>query len=161
MHVDPQSNADAAGLRIAIVRSRYHADITTAMDEAARGAFFDAGGSQEHLTALTVPGTFELVAVCGALAERGDLDAVAALGCVIAGETTHDQYINHAVSTGLANITVRTGVPIAFGVLTCQTYEQALARAGGDKGNKGMEAMKAAIDAARTCQAIRSAEVRP
>ena len=84
----------------------------------------------------------------------GRFDAVIALGCVITGETTHDQYINSAVSAALASMTVSTGVPIAFGVLTCQTMEQALARAGGAKGNKGAEAMTAAVAAACTCERL-------
>ena len=93
--------------------------------------------------------------VCRAQAVRGDFDAVVALGCIISGETDHDRHIASAVATGLTMITVDTSVPVAFGVLTCRTLEQALARAGGDRGNKGAEAMAAAIETARTLRGLR------
>ena len=86
------------------------------------------------------------------------MHAIVALGCVISGETTHDQYINHAVSQGLTSISVRTGVPVAFGLLTCASFGQAEARAGGEKGNKGAEAMAAALELARTVQALTDVE---
>jgi 6,7-dimethyl-8-ribityllumazine synthase len=105
---------------------------------------------------VEAPGAFELTAVCRALAARGDLDAVAAIGCIISGETTHDRYLASAVAQGLTMITVQTGVPIAFGVLTCQSPEQATARATGTR-SKGAEAMSAAIEA---CRAVRAAAGR-
>ncbi len=112
------------------------------------------GGEQDDLEVAEVPGAFELIAAASAFAKRGDIDAVVALGCIITGETTHDQYIAHAVASGIAQSIVETGVPIAFGVLTCQTLEQAAERAGGCKGNKGEEAMLAAIESARALEAI-------
>ena len=78
------------------------------------------------------------------------------LGCVLTGETTHDRYICDAVANGLARLSILTGTPAAFGVLTCQTIEQARERAGGAKGNKGVEAMHATINAARTIESIRA-----
>ncbi|MAT80931.1 MAG: 6,7-dimethyl-8-ribityllumazine synthase [Phycisphaerae bacterium] len=157
VHVDtnlpPELEADV--LRIAIVTSEYHEDITKPLKEAAEAAFLEAGGSPSRLVSLDAPGTFELTAVCrGLVVDRGHRtpDAVVALGCVIAGETRHDRYICNSVSRGLTDLTIQTGIPIAFGVLTCETREQALARAGGDKGNKGREAMHAAI---RTAHVIR------
>jgi 6,7-dimethyl-8-ribityllumazine synthase len=86
--------------------------------------------------------------VAQALAARGDIDAVVALGCVLTGETSHDRYICDAVAHGLMQVALRHGTPVTFGVLTCVTIEQARARSGGTKGNKGAEAMDAAIDAA-------------
>ena len=134
--------------------SRYHARITDSLCAAAIDCFRSAGGAEELLEVVRAAGTFELTAVCRALTDRGDLDAVVALGCVISGETPHDRYIASAVTTGLTMITVHTGCPIAFGVLTCDTLEQALARAGGDHGNKGADAMAAAIDTAHTIRAL-------
>ncbi|MHC4099298.1 MAG: 6,7-dimethyl-8-ribityllumazine synthase [Planctomycetota bacterium] len=153
MHTELKPNASAAGLRIGIAISRYHSVITEPMRDAAVKRFVDAGGGPGDLRIVSTPGTFELTAACGALAARNDIDAVVALGCVISGETTHDQYIASAVAHGLTSITVHTGVPVAFGVLTCQNMAQAEARAGGEKGNKGAEAMTAAIEAARLIDA--------
>ncbi|MCH7798489.1 MAG: 6,7-dimethyl-8-ribityllumazine synthase [Planctomycetes bacterium] len=154
MHDQHQPETSAAGLRIAVAVSRYHARITDALCEAALDCFRSAGGDEELLVVVRAAGTFDLTALCRALADRGDLDAVVALGCIISGETPHDRYIASAVATGLTMITVRTGCPIAFGVLTCGTLEQALARAGGAHGNKGAEAMAAAIDTSQTIRTL-------
>ena len=85
-------------------------------------------------------------------------DAVVAIGCVITGETTHDRYINGGVSGALAQLAIQTSTPVAFGVLTCNSMDQALARAGGDVGNKGRESMLAAIDAAHTIRSLDTTE---
>jgi 6,7-dimethyl-8-ribityllumazine synthase len=149
-------SATAAGLRVAVAVSRYHAEITASMRDSAVRRFGEAGGRPEDLLVVGAPGSFELTAVCRALAARGDLDAIVALGCVISGETPHDQYIASAVAHGLTEVTLRTGVPVAFGVLTCRSVEQARARCGGGaaRGDKGAEAMAAAIEAATVCRAI-------
>lgn len=151
-------HADAAGLRIGIVASVYHWDIVGPLVEAATAAFSEAGGAHADLVVVESPGAFELVSICSALARRKDIDGVVALGCVIRGETSHDSWINAAVAHGLVTLSVATGKPAAFGVLTCNTHEQAVARSGGDKGNKGEEAMKAAIAAVREIQAINGAD---
>lgn len=155
---------DATGLRIGIAVSRYHREITTSMRDAAVDAFVRSGGDAKNLTVMAASGTFELTAICRTLAlmktETGEPahDAIVALGCVITGQTTHDTYIAHSVIQGLTAITVQIGVPIAFGVLTCQNLEQARARsvdalaAGGV--NKGAEAMMAAIETARTLKTL-------
>lgn len=152
MHVELKDNLDARGLRMGVVVSRYHHAITESLREAAVVQFTSAGGDADDLLIVAAPGSFELTAVCRALAHRGDLHAVVALGCILTGQTTHDQYLAQAVAQGLTSITVQTGVPIAFGVLTCQSMEQARERAGGAHGNKGAEAMAAAIAAARAVQ---------
>ncbi len=152
-----QSDVDASGLRIAMVVSNYHADVTSAMREAARSAFIQSGGLPHTLHDYPASGTFDLTAVCRAVAIQQHLtgqpafDAIVAIGCVITGQTTHDQYIAHAVSQGLTAVTVQTGVPIAFGVLTCQSLEQARART-----DKGAHAMLAAIESANTIRLIES-----
>lgn len=160
-----QSNLDARGLRIAIVTSRYHGEITESMRQAAVEAFTRSGGLAGSLHQFTAPGSFELTAICSALAQQAQhngrpvFDAIVALGCVITGETTHDQHIANSVTQGLTAITVQTGVPIAFGVLTCGTIEQARARSTqspSSRQNKGAEAMMAAIETAVTIRAIHS-----
>ena len=145
MRDDTPTTARAEGLRIGLAVSRYHREITDALRAGAVERFGQLGGRDEDLLVAEAPGSFELTALCRVFAVRGDVDAIVALGCVIAGETTHDQHICAAVSHGLSAVIVETGVPIAFGVLTCQTFEQARERAGGAKGNKGAEAMDAAI----------------
>ena len=118
------------------------------MLDGAIGAYLGRGGVESDLAVLEAPGAYELVSIARAAASSGMYGSVICLGCVIKGETSHDLHISSAVANGLAQITVATGVRIAFGVLTTNTNEQALARAGGDKGNKGAEAMSAALDAA-------------
>lgn len=155
MRPDPSSPAvratggrshDATGLRIAIVASSYHADVTGALRAGAAASLALRGGTVA--VDESAPGAFELPMVAQAVAARGDIDAVVALGCVLTGETSHDRYISDAVAHGLMQVALRHGIPVTFGVLTCVTIEQARARAGGAKGNKGGEAMDAAIDAA-------------
>lgn len=155
MHTEVPIAADARGLRIGIATSRYHDHVTAALARGACQAFRDAGGSDDDLVLVDAPGSFELVAIAHALASRADLDAVVCIGCILTGETTHDRYICEAVANGFAAITAARGKPVAFGVLTCQTIEQAEARAGGAKGNKGVEAMVAAIVAAQAVGRIR------
>lgn len=153
-HVPPMQTtvpiaANARGLRIGIATSRYHEGVTSRLMKGAQDAFLAAGGSADDLMLVDAPGSFELVAIAHALAARSDIDAVVCIGCVLTGETTHDQYICQAVAAGLAAITAQSGKPVAFGVLTCQNIAQAEARAGGDRGNKGVEAMQAAVIAAQ------------
>jgi 6,7-dimethyl-8-ribityllumazine synthase len=146
---------DASLLSIGVAISRYHAEITDALLKGAVDAFTRAGGTEDRLHIVEAAGAWELTAICRALAASGTVqsdnggarDAVVALGCILTGETIHDAYIAQSVTHGLTEITVQTGVPIAFGVLTCQTLDQARARAGlvAGGGNKGVEAMEAAI----------------
>lgn len=132
----------------AIVVSRYNETVTSVMLDGAIGAYLDRGGDEARLAVLEAPGAYELVSIARAAAFSGVYRSVVCLGCVIKGETEHDRHIGNAVANGLAQISVATGVPVAFGVLTTNTNEQALARAGGAKGNKGAEAMGAVLDAA-------------
>ena len=160
MYRQLKPNAGAAGLRVGLAVSSYHAQITAAMQDAAIKQFTDAGGAPDDLQVVPTAGAFELTAVCRALAARGDVDAVVAIGCIVSGETMHDRYLAASVAHGLTMITVETGVPVAFGVLTCQTLEQARARACGDKASKGAEAMAAAIETAHTVMAQRETKGR-
>jgi 6,7-dimethyl-8-ribityllumazine synthase len=153
MYEPIETKIDAKGLRVGLAVSSYHQQVTAAMRDGAVSRFVDAGGQPADLLVAPAPGAFELVVISSALAARGDLDAIVALGCVVTGETTHDRYICDAVANGLASICA-DGIPIGFGLLTCQTIEQAHARAGGDKGNKGADAMAAIIQTVNTLRAI-------
>ncbi len=148
MRTSDSSQVDARGLRIGLVTSQYHGSICERLERGAKDCFLEAGGEESNLLLVASPGSFELIAIARTLAMRPDLDAVVCLGCVLTGETRHDEYICEAVANGLGHISATIGKPVAFGVLTCPTIEHAYARAGGAKGNKGAEAMRASIAAA-------------
>ncbi|NNF43498.1 MAG: 6,7-dimethyl-8-ribityllumazine synthase [Phycisphaerales bacterium] len=154
MHIETQESVDAGGRRVAVVVSRYHRAITDALADGARSAFLAAGGRGDDLTLVPAPGAFELTAITRALAGDPAIDGVVALGCIIRGETTHDQHLAAAIAHGLTQVTLATGTPVAFGVLTCQTLHQARERAGGEHGNKGVEAMRALLESMATLAAI-------
>lgn len=128
-----------------VVVSTYHAKVTDALHAGARKEFLNAGGKESDLIVLSSPGSFELPLLASALAARADIHAVVALGCVIRGETRHDRYINQAVTDALARLAVHTGKPVGYGLLTVENPRQAKERAGGRHGNKGEEAMRAAL----------------
>lgn len=143
---------DARDVRAVVAVSRYNARITGALLEGARAEFDRLHGLAQNLAVVHAPGAFELPAILAAALRSGRFDCAVALGCVIRGETTHDRHISDAVAAALAHLSVQAGAPVAFGVLTVQSEQQALERAGGSKGNKGAEAMRAAIE---TLDAIR------
>jgi 6,7-dimethyl-8-ribityllumazine synthase len=136
--------ADSASC-FAIVVSRYNETITGRLLDGALRTLRDAQVTEQQIDAVWVPGAWELPVIANQLAHSGRYAAVVCLGAVIRGETTHDQYINQQVSESLGRIALETGVPILFGVLTCNTLEQALQRAGGNQGNKGAECAEAAL----------------
>ena len=154
---DDQTDARGKAPAVAIVVSRYHAEVTDRLLEGAIGAYTRAGGDAQTLAIIDSPGSFELVVIASEAASSGLFEGVVALGCVVRGETDHDKHINSAVAMGLANASSATGVPIAFGLLTVGDISQALARAGGEKGDKGAEAMEATLDAASAIASIREA----
>ncbi|MDY7107025.1 MAG: 6,7-dimethyl-8-ribityllumazine synthase [Planctomycetota bacterium] len=160
MYVQREAGESARGLRIGVAVAQYHSDITDALREAAIEVFTKADGKRDDLIIISVPGSFELPPVCQAMANRDDLDAVVAIGCVIRGETTHDQHIAQATSQALMQIMLDTGKPLGFGMLTCQTKHQARARAGGESGNKGAEAMAAAIETVAALRKLASIRER-
>ncbi len=155
MHTPPPENLDARGLRIGIAVSRYHEHVTSKLAAGAQACFERAGGRVDQLIIVSAPGAFELPVIARKLvAGQPRVDGVIALGCVITGETTHDQYINQAVANALTTLAADTGTPVAFGVLTCQTMEQAEARAGGAHGHKGEEAMAAVLETIHTLREL-------
>ena len=135
-----------ADVRIAIAVSRFNQSITSKLLQGALDCLKSADVADDDILVAWTPGAFELPIVAHRLITRGRVDAVLCLGAVIRGETTHDQHINQAISHKFAEISVRTGVPVMFGVLTCDSVEQAINRSGGAKGNKGAECAEAALD---------------
>lgn len=140
--------------RIAIVASRYNEGICDALVAGATETLAAADVSDQRIIVVRVPGAWELpLATAQLLADPG-IAAVIALGCVIKGETTHDQHINRAVSDALMRLALDSGRPIGFGLLTCNTTEQALQRSGGNVGNKGVEAAAAVLEMLRLGQCL-------
>ena len=139
----PTIELNGAGLRVALIAAQWHREIMNGLIDGARRSLADAGVSDVRF--VNVPGTFELTVAAARLAPHHD--AVIALGVVIRGGTPHFDYVCQAATIGLTEVTVRTGVPIGFGVLTCDDEQQALARAGlpGSVEDKGYEAATAAV----------------
>jgi 6,7-dimethyl-8-ribityllumazine synthase len=140
-----------AGARVAVVVSRYNAAVTERMLDGAARTLAAAGLDRSRLDVARVPGAFELPLAADRLAATGTYSAVICLGAIIRGETTHDQHIAAAVAAGIEQVGRSRGIPVLFGVLTCQSIEQAVARAGGDDtvaahSNKGEECAEAAIE---------------
>jgi 6,7-dimethyl-8-ribityllumazine synthase len=130
---------------VAVVVSRYNATVTDPLLSGAVRAYQRAGGAVHDLYIAEAPGAFELVALSSVAARSGSFAGVLALGCIIKGETRHDEVLGDAVTQGLANLSLVTGVPVGLGVLTVKTPAQARDRAGGKHGNKGAEAMEALL----------------
>ncbi len=149
-----QGELSAADLRFAIVVSRFNSFITERLLTAAADALGRAGAASKDVVVLRVPGAFELPLACKKLAATGEYDALIAVGCVIRGETSHYDYVCSETSRGLQLAQMDTGVPVIFCVLTCDTLEQAIDRAGLKGGNKGFEAGLAAIEMARLSQKL-------
>lgn len=148
-----EGDLSAAGMRFAIVAARWNAVITDRLLDGALDALLRSGAARRHIEIVRVPGAWEVPAAARTLAERipvnggpGAVDAIITLGCLIRGETAHYEAIYNEVARGIGQSQQETGVPHAFGVLTCETLEQALNRAGVKAGNKGFEAAVAAIE---------------
>lgn len=135
--------------KVAVVASRYNAAICDSLVGAALESLAAAGYPAAATPVIRVPGAWELPTVVRQVIDRQEIIAAIALGCVIKGETTHDEHINRAVSLALMQMGVESRVPIAFGLLTCNTLEQAIQRSGGAVGNKGTEAAEAVLELLR------------
>ena len=142
------AQTDASGRRFAIVVSRFNEFLTAKLLDACVETLTSRGALSDEIDAVWVPGAFEIPQAASILAASGRYDAVVALGAVIRGETPHFDYVCDAVTDGIREIIRETGVPVAFGILTTDDRQQALARAGGEVGNKGIEAAEAAIEMA-------------
>ncbi len=132
-------------MTFAIVVSDYNGQIGEALLEGCRQTLIERGASNDSIGIFHVPGAFELVAGAAWVARKLSPDAIITLGCVIKGETSHDRYINQAVSTAIARMNAELDIPVIFGLLTVNNKAQALERAGGAHGNKGVECAVAAI----------------
>jgi len=131
--------------KIGIVVSTYNSNITQRLLEGSLKSLQSAGWNGEKVETLKVPGAWELPLAAQRLLDRDDVLGVVVLGAVIRGETTHDQHINRAVSSALMDLMLASGKPVGFGLLTCNTLEQAIHRAGGNVGNKGCETAEAVL----------------
>ncbi len=149
-----EGNFDAKSGRWAIVVSRWNSFITERLVEGAHDALVRHGADTDAITLVRVPGSYELPLVVSRAAQSGQYDAVIALGCVIRGATPHFDYVAGEVAKGVGQVALNTGVPVAFGVLTTDTIEQAIERAGTKAGNKGWEAAMAAIEMVNLCRAL-------
>ncbi len=138
----------AKGLKFGIVASRFNDFICGKLIEGAMDALKRSGADENNISIVRVPGAFEIPLVAKKLAKSGDFDAIVCLGAVIRGDTPHFEYISAEVSKGIAAATLDTGIPIAFGVITSDTLEQAIERAGSKSGNKGWDAAISAIEMA-------------
>lgn len=136
------------GLKVGIVVSRFNSFITERLLEGAVDALVRHGVAEEDILVAKVPGAFELPLGVRRLAAAGKADAVIALGALIRGGTPHFDYLSAEVTKGVAQVMLETGVPVAFGVLTTDTVEQAIERAGAKAGNKGFEAAQSAVEMA-------------
>ncbi|HZE27774.1 MAG TPA: 6,7-dimethyl-8-ribityllumazine synthase [Terriglobales bacterium] len=143
-----EGNLKAAGKRFAIVVSRFNAFITERLLQGALDGLRRTGARNEDIEIMRVPGSFELPSAARMLAERGSYDAIICLGCLLRGETAHYDVIVNECARGIGQSAQETGVPHAFGVLTCDTLEQAIDRAGLKMGNKGLDAALAAVEMA-------------
>jgi 6,7-dimethyl-8-ribityllumazine synthase len=145
----------ASGLRVAVIVSKYNDFVTDRLQAAALAALDGAGVAAADVTVVRVPGAFELPSAAQHAAASARFDAVVCLGCLIRGATPHFEYIASAVAHGLTAAAAATGVPMAFGVLTTNSAEEALERAGEGKGNKGWEAAASAVEMATVIARLR------
>ncbi len=148
-----QGSLNAANLRIGIVVSRFNEFITEQLAKGALDTLAKHGCPHENITFVKVPGAWELPIAARAMAAQ--CDAIVALGAVVRGDTPHFEYVAGGAATGLSRVSLDTGVPVAFGVLTTDDLQQAMDRAGGKSGNKGSEAAEAAIELANLMKALK------
>ena len=154
MSAEIQGGTNGEGLRIAIAVANFNDFITARLLDGAKAALARNGVRDDDVSVVTVPGSFELPLVAKKLAESGQHDAVICLGAVIRGETDHYEHVAGEAAKGIASAGLNSGVPVIFGVLTTDTLEQAINRAGGKQGNNGYGAGLAAIEMANLMRAL-------
>ena len=141
-----EGTLNAQGVRFGIVVSRFNDFINAKLLDGALDALSRHGADDEHMVTIRVPGSFEIPLMAKKLADSGNYDAIICLGAVIRGATPHFEYISAEVTKGIAKVTLDSGIPISFGILTTDNIEQAIERAGTKSGNKGWDAAMAAIE---------------
>jgi 6,7-dimethyl-8-ribityllumazine synthase len=149
-----EGSGDGAGLRVCVVVARWNGFITQKLLEGALSTLRESGLAEADVTTAWVPGSFEVPTAARWAAESGRFDAVVCLGCVIRGETAHFEYVAGGAAEGILKVSLDTGVPVVFGVLTVENVEQAMARTGGKDGHKGEEAARTAIEMANLRKAL-------
>jgi 6,7-dimethyl-8-ribityllumazine synthase len=153
-----EARRDGSSLRIAVLDTEWNDFIVSRLTAGAIASLTKLGVADDHIDHVTVPGAFELPVAAKALADSGRYDAIVALGCVIRGATPHFDYVAGGAASGLARVQEATGIPVAFGVLTTDTIEQAIERAGTKAGNKGAEAAGVAVEMAGLLKSIGGAD---
>lgn len=154
-HETLEGKMTAEGLSFGIVVSRFNEIITKELLDGAIHALKRHGADENRITVAWVPGSFEIPVALKAMAQTGQYDGLVALGCVIRGATTHYDHIAAAVTSGLNSVALESGLPVAFGVLTVESIEQAIERAGSKAGNKGAEAALVAVEMASLLKQIK------
>ena len=151
-----QGNLDARGAKFAVVVNRFNAFISERLLDGALDALVRSGAASDDITVVRVPGSFEIPLAARTLARSLRYDAVVCLGALLRGDTPHFDHISSAVVRGISAAGLETGVPVIFGVLTCNTVEQAVERAGLKSGNKGFEAAMAAVEMVHVMRQLQS-----
>jgi 6,7-dimethyl-8-ribityllumazine synthase len=141
-----EGELQAKGLKFCVIVSRFNNFITSKLLDGARDALLRHGAKEDDIDVIKVPGSFEIPMVAKKMALKGTYNAIICLGTIIRGATPHFEYIAAEVSKGIASVSIETGVPVAFGVITSDTIEQAIERAGTKSGNKGWDAAISAIE---------------
>ncbi len=144
-------NSNNANCKIGIIVSMWNEQVTSALEKGAMETLLEGGVSPKNILTFHVPGSFELPSAAAMLLDANEeIDAVVCLGCIIQGETRHFEFISNAVANGIAKVGIEYTVPVIFGVLTCNTAEQAEDRSGGKHGNKGVEAAASCLQMLQT-----------
>jgi len=149
-----EGELQAKGLKFGIVISRFNEFITSKLLDGAKDALVRHGATEDDIEVARVPGSFEIPMIAKKMAAKGVYNAIICLGTVIRGATPHFEYISAEVSKGIASASMETGVPIAFGIITCDTIEQAVERAGTKGGDKGWDAAMTAIEMAQLLKKV-------
>lgn len=145
---------DCNGLKIGLVVSRFNEMITERLLDGALDHLRRNGISEDEMTVVRVPGSFEIPLAAQKLAQTGNLDAIICLGALIRGETPHFEYIAHRVTEGIGQVSLKFDLPVTYGVITANTLEQAVNRAGAKHGNKGVEAAQSAVEMANLAKKL-------
>ena len=147
---------NGSGLRVGVVVSQWYPELMARLTDAATAALIECGVAQDAIDYAPVPGSFELPVGARVMLDTGRYDAVICLGVVMRGETSHYDYVAGESARGISELSLSTGVPVLYGVLTCENREQAIARSGGGHGNKGADVAVAAIEMATLFEAIKA-----
>jgi len=153
-----EGDLSAAGLRIGVIASRFNDEIVSGLLDGALTCLTRHGANDDDISLFRVPGAFEIPTLAAKLVTLGRFDAIVTLGCLLKGDTPHFEFISAQVTNDLSRVAVDAAFPVAFGVITCNTYEQAVERSKPGTSNKGWEAALAAIEMANLWRALRTGE---